>query len=163
MIPGNYFVRGPITALAVSVFPSTEWRTVKKISDAHGAYGEGLQEGLQHFTEEYKPGFSPKWLNYAELEAFPMPAANNNMEAICVVTLLPATCRKLYTRLPTEISVWVSYVMGLHAAEHPGVHFHQNCTLISKEEILRRNVEWGIPPSRECSGCNNKVNNNVNS
>ena len=59
-----------------------------------------------------------------------MPAANN-MEAIWAVTLLLATCGKLYTRLSTKISVWMAYFMGLHVAKQPGVHFHQNYTLTS--------------------------------
>ena len=59
---GNYFVRGPITALSVSVSP---WR-----SDGHtdGDDAEGLRQALrlrrelsvtyvQHFTQEYKSGF----------------------------------------------------------------------------------------------------------
>ena len=36
--------------------------------------------------------------------------------------------------------------------------------LISKEEILKRNAEWGIPPSRddqECSGCHSLHNTNI--
>ena len=58
---GNYFYRGPITALAVCISP--------RRSDGHGkeTHGKGLRQALrlrrglsvtdvQHFTEKYKSG-----------------------------------------------------------------------------------------------------------
>ena len=67
-----------------------------------------------------------------------MPAANN-MEAIWAVTLLPATCVKLYTQLSTKISVWMVYFMGLHVAKHPGVHFRWNFTLMFSIALMYGN------------------------